>query len=46
VAEEKRHWRLADALNARVRPTQGLFVDFEIEQADQEPVPRRFAEFF
>lgn len=44
-AEEKRHWRLADALNARVRPTQGYFVDFEIEQADHEPAPRRFAEF-
>jgi hypothetical protein len=45
TAEERRHSRLADALNARVPPTAGYFVDFEIEQSDRQPAPRRFADF-
>lgn len=45
TAEERRHLRLADELNRRIPPTDGYFVDFEIEQADGEPPPRRFADF-
>lgn len=44
-AEERRYWRLADELNRRMRPTDGYFVNFEIERVDQEPPPRRFADF-
>lgn len=44
-SEEKRHGRLADELDRRVRPTDGYFVEFDVEQADKEPAPRRFAEF-
>jgi hypothetical protein len=43
-AEERRHRRLADEVNRRVPPTDGYFVDYEIE-ADKEPPPRRFADF-
>lgn len=45
TAEEKRHLRLADELNRRLSPTDGYFVDYEIEVADKEPPPRRFADF-
>lgn len=44
-AEQARHSRLAAELNRRVRPTDGYFVDFEIEHAEQEPAPRRFADW-
>jgi hypothetical protein len=43
--EERRHGRLADQLDARVRPSAGYFVHFEIERADRAPAPRRFADF-
>ena len=43
--EEQRHARLADAVNDRLRPTAGYFVDFQIEQADREPPPRKFVDF-
>lgn len=45
TAEELGYWRLADELNARVRPTAGYFVIFEIELADRQPAPKRFADF-
>ncbi len=45
TAEEKRHLRLADELNRRIPPTDGYFVDYEIEVADAEPPPRRFSDF-
>lgn len=45
TAEEKRHARLADEVNRRLAPTAGYFVDFDIEQAAQEPPPRRVADF-
>jgi hypothetical protein len=43
--ERRRHGRLADELNRRVRPTAGYFVHLEIEQCDRDPAPRRFADF-
>ena len=45
TTKEKQHQRLADELNRRIPPTDGYFVDFEIEQAHREPPPRRFADF-
>ena len=44
-AEKKRHFRLADAINERVPPTDGYMLNFKIEQADKEPAPRPVAEF-
>ena len=32
-------FRLADAINERVRPTDGYMLNFKIEQADKEPAP-------
>jgi hypothetical protein len=43
--EDRRHNRLADELNQRVRPTQGYFVSFDIKAAPSEPAPRHFAEW-
>lgn len=43
--DERRHWRLADELNRRILPTDGYLVDFEIEGAQQDPPPRRVADF-
>lgn len=40
--EGKRHARLADAVDARLRPSKGYFVDFQIERTDHDPVPRNF----
>jgi hypothetical protein len=45
TAEEKRHARLADALDAQLRPTAGYFVHFELQHAEREPSPVRFVEF-
>lgn len=42
---ERRHWRLADELNRRILPTDGYFVDFEIEEALRDPPPKRVADF-
>ena len=42
---DRRHNRLADELNKRVRPTHGYFVNFEIATAPSEPAPRHFAEW-
>lgn len=44
-AEQALHSRLATELNKRVRPTDGYFVDFEIEHAEREPAPRPFADW-
>lgn len=44
-AEQALHSRLATELNKRVRPTDGYFVDFEIEHAEPEPAPRRIADW-
>lgn len=44
-ADERRHARLADQLNVRVRPTAGYWVDFDIEYADRDPPPGPFASF-
>jgi hypothetical protein len=44
-SEEARHDRLAQALNRRVKPTAGYWVDFEIEPGGPEPAPSRFAKF-
>lgn len=43
--EDRRHNRLADEVNSRVRPTHGYFVDFEIKAAPSEPAPRHFADW-
>ena len=43
--EERRHWRLADAINSRLRPTAGYMLDFEIERANRDPAPRRISDF-
>jgi hypothetical protein len=43
--DELRHLRLADSVCAAIAPTAGYFVDYEIEQADQDPVPRRYIAF-
>jgi hypothetical protein len=45
TTEQRRHGRLADQLDARVRPGAGYFVHFDIERADVAPAPRRFADF-
>ncbi len=42
---QRRHLRLADELNRRVPPSAGYMVSFEVEHADRDPSPRRFAEF-
>lgn len=43
--DDRRHNRLADALNRLVRPSQGYFVSFDIKVAPSEPAPRHFAEW-
>lgn len=43
--EDRRHNRLADEVNKRLRPTHGYFVDFEIDTAPSEPAPRHFVEW-
>lgn len=43
--EDKRHNRLADEVNKRLRPTHGYFVNFEIEAAPSDPAPRHFADW-
>lgn len=45
TVEEKRHERLADAVNAALRPTDGYFVHFQINRAQREPSPTRFVKF-
>lgn len=45
VAQGEPHGRLADELNKRVPPTAGWFVMFDIERADRQPSPKRFAEW-
>jgi len=41
-ADERRHGRLIDAVNAAVAPTQGYMIGIQIETPDVEPIPRRF----
>jgi len=43
--EERRHNRLADEVNQRLRPTHGYFINFEIDAAPSEPAPRHFADW-
>jgi hypothetical protein len=43
--EDRRHNRLADEVNWRLRPTHGYFVNFAIEAAPSEPAPRHFAKW-
>jgi hypothetical protein len=38
-ADDRRHARLADQLNHRVRPRAGYWVDFDIEHAERDPPP-------
>jgi len=45
TVEERQHGRIADAINARVKPTAGYFIDLQIERADHDPPPRRMATF-
>jgi len=42
TVEQARHSRLADAVNMRLLPTAGYFVDFQFEAAPQDPAPRHF----
>lgn len=44
-APQRRHMRLADEVNRRISPTAGYMVSFDIEKADRDPAPRKFAEF-
>ena len=41
--EQLRHLRLADAVCAAIAPTAGYFVDFHIEEADEDPTRRYIA---
>ena len=44
-AEKRRHFRLADAINERIPPTDGYMLNFQIEQAEKDPAPRHVADF-
>lgn len=39
------HRRLADAVNKRLKPSDGYMVYMDIETADRDPAPRRFSDW-